>query len=37
MQNGLQNTSDAAPVAAAHKAMTDHLSAAWQNPNGKAA
>jgi hypothetical protein len=34
---GIQTTNDAAPVAAAHKAMTDHLSAAWQNPNGKAA
>lgn len=34
---GIQSTNDAAPVAAAHKAMTDYLSNAWKNPNGKAA
>jgi len=34
---GIQSTNDAAPVAAAHKAMTDDLSNAWQHPNGKAA
>lgn len=37
MQSGIHPVADAAPVAAAHKAMTDHLEAAWQTSSQKGA
>lgn len=37
IRNGVHPVADVAPVAAAHKAMTDHLQSAWQNPSQKGA
>lgn len=37
VQNGLNPISDAGTIDKAYQAMTDGLTSAWQNPNGKAA
>lgn len=37
VKDGLQPTGDNGAGAKAHQAMSDHLTSAWQNPNGKAA
>jgi uncharacterized protein len=37
VQNGLNPISDAGTIEKAYQAMTDGLTSAWQNPNGKAA
>lgn len=37
VKDGIQSTGPGGDAAKAHQAMTDHLSSAWQTPNGKAA
>lgn len=36
VQSGVQPVNDAGSTATAHKAMTDHMTSAWQNPKGAA-